>query len=102
MKGDDYGTHYLGSYYLTENVRVDTNRLEIEELKGTDTDPETITGGYLVQNGSQVDDSSPNDFYTDRGINWASDTPSFDTSDGGFVGGSLKTLPDVICLRSLS
>ncbi|MBR3352825.1 MAG: CotH kinase family protein, partial [Erysipelotrichaceae bacterium] len=31
MRGENYGTHYLGSYYLTENVRVDKNRLEIDE-----------------------------------------------------------------------
>ena len=79
MTGQYYGTVYLGSYYLSENVRVDSNRLDIEELKETDTDPATITGGYLLQNGSQVDIASPDRFFTDRGNDWATHTPSFDT-----------------------
>ena len=52
--GDEYGAQYLGSYYLSENVRVDKNRLQIEELNEDDTDPATITGGYLIQNAYQV------------------------------------------------
>lgn len=46
-------TKYLGSYYLSEQVRVDTNRLEIAELEEGDTDPDVITGGYLLQESSQ-------------------------------------------------
>ena len=79
MTGQYYGSYYLGSYYISENVRVDSNRLNIEELKETDTDPSVITGGYLLQNGSQVDSASPDRFFTDRGADWATHTPSFDT-----------------------
>ncbi len=79
MKGQYYGEKYLGSYYLSEVVRVDKNRIEIEELKEGDSDPDVITGGYLVQNGMQVRDGSPDRFYTTRGANWATETPSFDT-----------------------
>ena len=81
MRGENYGTHYLGSYYLTENVRVDNNRLEIDELKETDTDPLTITGGYLIQNSFQVDKNSPDRFKTTRGAEWATETPSFDVGE---------------------
>ena len=81
--GDEYGTKYLGSYYLSENVRVDSNRLNIDELTEDDTDPQTITGGYLVQNGEQVRMGSPDKFYTSRGADWATHTPSFDTSENG-------------------
>ena len=84
MVGQDYGTVYLGSYYISENVRVDSNRLDIEELEATDTDPSTITGGYLLQNGSQVDIASPDRFFTDRGNDWATNTPSFDVEDSLF------------------
>ncbi|MBQ9425713.1 MAG: CotH kinase family protein [Erysipelotrichaceae bacterium] len=79
MSGEFYGTHYLGSYYLSENVRVDKNRVSIEKLKEDDTDPDKITGGYLLQNAMQVRDGSPDRFYTDRGVDWATHTPSFDT-----------------------
>lgn len=81
----DYGTQYLGSYYLTENVRVDTNRIEIDELEEDDTDPSVITGGYLLQDALQVRDGSPDRFTTDKGIEWATHTPSFDTEDDGYV-----------------
>ena len=80
LSGDIYGTKYLGSYYLSENVRVGENRLEIDELKKKDTDQLTITGGYLLQNGYQVDRNSPDRFFTKRNADWATHTPSFDTS----------------------
>lgn len=79
--GQEYGTHYIGSYYLSENVRVDDNRLEIAELTETDTDPAIITGGYLLQHSLQVRPGSPDKFETSRGTPWATDTPSFDTEE---------------------
>ena len=81
MTGQEFGTQYLGSYYLSENVRVGENRLEIEELEKGDTDPKIITGGYLIQNAAQVRDGSPDRFYTSRGVDWATHTPSFDTEE---------------------
>ena len=83
--GEDFGTQYLGSYYFSENVRVDDNRLEIAELDADDTDPDVITGGYLIQNSTQVRLGSPDTFFTTRGANWATHTPSFDTEDDGYV-----------------
>ena len=83
MIGSESGTQYLGSYYFSENVRVDDNRLEIAELKEKDTDPEIITGGYLLQNAYQVREGSPDRFLTTRGVDWATDTPSFDPEETG-------------------
>ena len=79
LSGEKFGTRYMGSYYISENVRVGENRLEIDELKESDTDPDKITGGYLLQNGYQVDRSSPDRFFTRRKADWATHTPSFDT-----------------------
>ena len=87
MVGEHFGEQYLGSYYLSENVRVDENRVDIAELKADDTDPSVITGGYLIQNGVQVRIGSPDVFFTTRGANWATNTPSFDTEE---VGGLLR------------
>ena len=81
ITGETYGTHYLGSYYLSENVRVDDNRLEIAELDEDDDDPLDITGGYLLQNSLQVSQDSLDRFVTSRGAQWATNTPSFDTDD---------------------
>lgn len=87
MKNTD-GTFnkYLGSYYLSENVRVDKSRIEIDELKKKVTDPDSleITGGYLIQNSAQEDPKSPNVFTTDGGEGWANHTPNFDPDDDGY------------------
>lgn len=40
---------YIGLYFLTENIRVDKNRVNISEQKDEETDPELVTGGWLVE-----------------------------------------------------
>ncbi len=42
---------HLGSYLLSEQVRVDDNRVEIDDLEDTPdaTDEATISGGYLIE-----------------------------------------------------
>ncbi len=84
MSGSQYGTRYLGSYLLGENIRVGENRLDIGELEEDDVDMPGISGGYLIQNALQVPEGSPNRFITKRGETWATDTPSFDLIDGGY------------------
>jgi len=42
------GTH-LGNYYLCEQIKVDKNRVNVAELKETDTEEPAISGGYLVE-----------------------------------------------------
>ena len=93
MRGEQYGEQYLGSYYLSENVRVDTNRLEIDELTEEDTEEPAITGGYLIQHGLQVKPWSPDKFFTSRGVSWATHTPSFDVEADNLTGGSEETEP---------
>ncbi|MDO4414398.1 MAG: CotH kinase family protein [Erysipelotrichaceae bacterium] len=90
MVGDQYGEKYLGSYYLSENIRVDENRLDIGELEETDTEMPDITGGYLIQNARQVEEGSYNRFNTTRGEAWANDTPSFDPRDDGYENDAQK------------
>ncbi len=40
---------YVGLYMLTENVRVGNNRVAITEQEDLATDPEEITGGWLLE-----------------------------------------------------
>jgi hypothetical protein len=40
---------YQGVYQLTEHIRVDKDRVNIDEMKVTDTDADKITGGYLLE-----------------------------------------------------
>ena len=40
---------YLGLYFLCEHIRVEEGRVEIVEQKDNETDPEKITGGWLLE-----------------------------------------------------
>ena len=40
---------YKGLYFLTEHIRVDKDRVNIKEQEDNETDPEKITGGWLVE-----------------------------------------------------
>ena len=40
---------YIGLYFLTENIRVDKDRVNIVEQADEETDSEKITGGWLVE-----------------------------------------------------
>ncbi|MCR5096756.1 MAG: CotH kinase family protein [Erysipelotrichaceae bacterium] len=76
--------YYLGNYMLAEQVRVGENRLEIDELDENETDPTKITGGYLIQEGSQRHLSR--DVFKTKlaSLTLANDAPSFDTKDEGY------------------
>ncbi len=56
MNGD-----YLGSYFLSEQVRVGKSRVEIDELTSDDNKEPEVTGGYLLSWGwqEQKDSSKP-------------------------------------------
>lgn len=41
--------NYIGLYMLTENLRVDKNRVNITEQADEETDVEAVTGGWLVE-----------------------------------------------------
>ena len=40
---------YRGLYFLTESIRVQEGRIEIEELDDNVSDPEIVSGGYVVE-----------------------------------------------------
>lgn len=42
------GTH-LGNYYLCEQIKIDKNRVDIEELDNTVTEGDGITGGFVME-----------------------------------------------------
>lgn len=51
-----------GNYYFCEQIRVDENRVNITEMESSDTDEESITGGYLLEYDSYYDEV--NEFYS--------------------------------------
>lgn len=40
---------YIGLYFITETIRIDENRVAIHKQKDLETDPEEISGGWLVE-----------------------------------------------------
>ncbi|MES2826993.1 MAG: CotH kinase family protein [Bacteroidota bacterium] len=48
---------YAGSYYLTSQVEVNENRVNITELKASNTSASDITGGYLLEQDMRLDET---------------------------------------------
>lgn len=44
-----FNGEHLGTFQITEQIRVDKNRVRIDEMTSTDVDDETLTGGYLLE-----------------------------------------------------
>jgi len=40
---------YMGLYFLTEHVRIASNRVHIKEQNDNETHPDSITGGWLIE-----------------------------------------------------
>ena len=59
---------YQGNYYLTEQIKVDENRVNIAELKDV-VEGEGITGGYIFELDTYYDETYK--FYSDKfGLPW--------------------------------
>ncbi|MCR5704116.1 MAG: CotH kinase family protein [Eubacterium sp.] len=76
MNGD-----YLGSYLLSEQIRVGKTRVNIDDLEDNEetkmsTDPEIISGGYLLGMSPYGDDEVQ--FLTKRGESFELENPSFE------------------------
>ncbi|MDE7350591.1 MAG: CotH kinase family protein [Muribaculaceae bacterium] len=48
---------YRGLYFLTESIRVDEERINIQELADNEENPELISGGYLVELDNYTEDN---------------------------------------------
>ena len=76
---------YLGSYLLCEDVRVDKNRVAIDELKQSDTKEPEITGGYILGMAPYDDphkrEPLRNVFWTDGMVKFKTDSPEFWSDD---------------------
>ena len=47
----------IGLYFLTETIRIDKNRVNIFEQGDSETDPDLISGGWLVEIDNYLDDN---------------------------------------------
>ena len=75
MEGEYYGT-----YLLCETIRVDKNRVEIDELTEDDQEAPAITGGYFIQ--FMQDPGSEAVFDTKKGTALQNVEPNFDPEEG--------------------
>ena len=53
---------HMGNYYLVEHIKVAENRVPITAMKSTDIEEPAITGGYLIECSTEMDEV--NQFYT--------------------------------------
>lgn len=76
---------YKGSYLLCEDVRIDKNRVDIDELSQQDIDGSEITGGYILALAPYDDphkrEPLRNVFHTDRLVRFKTDAPEFWSDD---------------------
>ena len=45
----EFNGKHAGNYYLCEQIKIDKNRVDVEEMDPLETDPDLITGGYLLE-----------------------------------------------------
>ncbi|HTI59934.1 MAG TPA: CotH kinase family protein [Mucilaginibacter sp.] len=70
---------YIGNYYMTQQVEVDPNRINITDIKSTDNTGDAVTGGYLLEVDQRL--SEVNYFYTTHGLPINLNTPDATTTD---------------------
>jgi hypothetical protein len=66
---------YEGNYQLIEKVKLDSHRVNINELSESDTSPTQITGGYLLEIDDRQDEAYA--FLTPQGLPIGLDDPDF-------------------------
>ena len=70
---------FQGNYQLTEQIKIDENRLNIDELKADDISNDKITGGYLLEiDGRRDEDAS---FQTTQGVRFVIKSPDEDVPE---------------------
>jgi hypothetical protein len=73
---------YLGLYQLAETVRIEENRVNIDEMSPSDTDPTAITGGYLLEQDARREQNGEFGFKSTLGQDIVLKNPEPDAKDG--------------------
>ncbi len=73
---------YLGLYQLAETVRIEENRVNIDEMSPSDTDPTAITGGYLLEQDGRRELNQEFGFASTLGQDIVVKNPEPDAKDG--------------------
>lgn len=72
---------YMGSYVLSEDVRIANSRVAIGQIDPSVTGGDAITGGYLVALTEFFTEAEENRFTTRRNVRFLMEDPTFDGSD---------------------
>ncbi|MBQ3460525.1 MAG: CotH kinase family protein [Solobacterium sp.] len=72
---------YWGSYLLSEDVRINKNRIAIDELKPEDTDEPALSGGYLLALNPDENEPPANVFLTDHMVRLFCEEPEFSEAE---------------------
>ena len=67
---------YQGNYQLVEQIKIDENRLNIDELDADDLSEDKITGGYLLEIDGRPDEDAS--FRSTRGVRFVVKSPEGD------------------------
>ncbi len=93
---------YYGSYVLSENVRIGSSRIEIDELTEEDTGEPEITGGYLMSLNPDYDEAEENTFISGRMVRFCLEEPQYSQGEKGvneqkeYITSYLQKTEDVI------
>lgn len=71
------GFHY-GTFFVSDQLQINKNRIDIDEMKSTDVDPVSITGGYHLEVDGYAHEE-PVWFSTPRGVNITVKSPDEET-----------------------
>ncbi|MBR2534426.1 MAG: CotH kinase family protein, partial [Erysipelotrichaceae bacterium] len=76
---------YYGSYVLSEQVRIDENRIAIDELKPEAIFEPEISGGYLLCLNPAYDEALENVYLSDRNVRFGNEEPQFSQDEDGVI-----------------
>lgn len=88
---------YQGLYQLAEQVRIDTNRVNINSMSPTDTSGSALTGGYLIERDQKYDPLTESGFYTSRNLPFSLKDPDPPTSEQlGYISSYVQQTEDAV------
>ena len=99
---DGSRNEYIGTYYLCEQIRVEPNRVNIDELKSEHTTVPEITGGYLLSRDNWDIDEEYAGYRTNRDVRFFFEEPTLKKQTAGkiaqrqYISGYLQDTEDAI------
>lgn len=77
---------FLGNYLVVEQIKIDPNRLDIDELSPADTEGDALTGGYLLEMDSYFDEVYKfRSTYSDMPVNVKSPDETIAPEQGRYI-----------------